>query len=117
MLTTALVVALIGVVSYNVGKFAFKKDDQAERRAESFLELAGVLQDYGMVDLPKVLTKLAIKDYSGAYEVARFYVQLVKRDPTAVMAEFDKVYERVKAAKDAKAAASNVSKVIVTDAK
>lgn len=127
MLSTALVVALIGVVSYNVGKFAFKKDDKQERFAEHLLDLSAALQTYGLKDIPRGMRLAAIKDVSGVVELIKFYVELIKRDPDAVMVEFDKIFERVLEAKlknpdataalRARVAEPVVSKVIVTDAK
>jgi hypothetical protein len=112
MLTLALAAALVTLASYNAGKFAFKKDDQQERMAEHLLQLSNVLSSYGLKDIPKAMQLVAIKDYSGAIEIVKFYVQLVQRDPASVVAEFDKVYENVKAVKEAKAAAEKAAATV-----
>lgn len=94
-----LIVAAVGLLAYNLGKWAFAKDDKSERTREAFIELAGTLREYGLKDVPDVLVKLAIKDYSGAAEIAKFYVKLVKGDPSAVAKHFDVVFDRVLEAK------------------
>lgn len=102
LLSLLLLCALVLVVSFLVGKWLFKKDDKWERIAESLLDLSAALQEYGLVDIPRALRLVAIKDFSGAWEIVKYYLQLLKRDPTAVIGEFDKVFERVLAVKLAK---------------
>jgi hypothetical protein len=116
MLTYVLAGTLAVVVGVIAGRRIFKRDDQWERTAEHLLELSAALQDYGLKDIPRGLRLAAIKDVSGVLKLVRFYIELMKRDPDAVRAEFDKVYEKVRAVKDAKASAkpTDVSKPVVS---
>lgn len=106
--TIAIAVAAV-LAAYNVGKFLFKKDDQWERTAEHLLELSTALTAYGLRDIPKGLQLAAIKDVSGVFDLVKFYIDLLKRDPNAVMAEFDKVADRVFEARAQKAALAKVA--------
>jgi hypothetical protein len=98
-----LTVVLVLIVSYLIGGWLFKKDDAQERRAESYLELAGFLRDYGLKDIPQCLVWAAIKDYSSIIQKVKFYAQLIRQNPSAVIEEFDKIFDRILTTKLAKA--------------
>lgn len=89
----------LGLLFYNVGKWLFQKDDKWERLAESFLELASILSEYGLTIIPSILKKLAIKDFSGAWKIVTDFVALLQLSPEAVLKEFDKTFDRVLDAK------------------
>lgn len=75
-LSLVLLCVLVTVLSIALGKFLFKKDDAWERQAESLLDLSAALQEYGLIDIPRALRLVAIKDVSGTFEIIDFYIQL-----------------------------------------
>jgi hypothetical protein len=96
---TVLIVAVALLAGYNVGKFIFRKDTQSEERRKAFIQLAAILKEYGLKDIPDVLIDLAVKDYSGAYDKAKFYMKLMQQSPEAVVKQFDEIFKRVLDAK------------------
>ena len=86
-------------VVYALIAWLLKKDDQIEKRRKVAIELAAKLSEVGLVKLPRVLVAYAVGDYSGLYFEIKSFARLATSDPTAFMAEFEKVYDRVLTAK------------------
>ena len=92
---TCLIVGLVILSCFLLGKVLFKKDEQIEDRRRSAAQLAGVLQRFGLKRLPMVLIDYSVGDYSGMSKRIASFIELFGEGEEAVIKEFNEVFERV----------------------
>ena len=80
-------------------KWLFKKDTEIENRRRAAAKLAGKLEAYGLVRIPKFLVDYSVGDYSGMAKSIHDFAELFLNGESAVVTEFDQVFERVLAEK------------------
>jgi hypothetical protein len=80
-------------------KWLFNKDTEIENRRRAAAELAATLRGVGLELIPEFLIDYSVGDYSGmATKIANLGKTFLKGEK-AVMAEFERVFENLLAAK------------------
>jgi len=88
------VAALVVVVGYLAAEWALKVDTKVEDRRRAANRLAGVMRSLGLRQTPKFLEDYGVGDYSGMGDEIIRLVELFASGEEAVVAEFEKVFER-----------------------
>jgi hypothetical protein len=97
---SAIVICILSFIvacgaAFALAKWAFKKDTEIENRRRAAAKLAGKLESYGLVRIPKFLVDYSVGDYSGMAKGIHDFAELFLNGESAVVTEFDKVFERV----------------------
>lgn len=90
---------LVVVAGYFVTKWAVKVDTKVEDRRRAANRLAGVMRSLGLRQTPEFLEDYGVGDYSGMGDKIVRLVELFASGEAAVVAEFEKVFERCLVAK------------------
>lgn len=94
-LTAVLLVVVLCVVGFVVARYLFNLDERVEDRRREAAKLAGVLYGYGLRRLPAILIDYSVGDYSGMTNRIVQFVELLSADESAVVKEFDSIFDRV----------------------
>lgn len=70
-------------------------DARREKRREAFAKVAFVLQEYGLVRLPKMLLAYSTGNYSDFFKQVAKLADLLDDGSDVVVKEFDQVFARV----------------------
>ena len=93
VLTIIAILALVVIAGYYVGSWLFRKDTEIEERRRAAAKLAGVLASYGLSKVPEFLIDYSVGDYSGMGNKIKQITQLFLSGETAVVTEFERVFE------------------------
>lgn len=99
ILIAVLSAALLALVGYNVASWAFKKDEEIEDRRRGAAKLAGILSGLGLKKIPEFLIDYSVGDYSGMGSKLKQLAELFLSGESAVVAEFEQVFDGCLAAK------------------
>lgn len=95
-------IGLAAALSYIVGGFLFRKDEEMEDKKRAARDLGTALREVGLVRIPEALDDFAVGDWSAVWDKVKFLVNLFK-DKKALFEEFNAVFGRVLAKKVATA--------------
>jgi len=102
MLTILGLIAIVVVVTvsgYKLGTLVYKKDTKIEDAKRNLIKLARILAGMGLVKTPELLEDIVVSDVSGVVHKVKEVVELFLSSEDAVIAEFEKVFDNVLAAK------------------
>lgn len=94
-LLQVLVLAAIVVLGYMAAKWLFQKDTEIENRRRGAAKLAASLKAYGLSKIPDFLIDYSVGDYSGMAEKMKQLAEMFLAGESAVISEFDAVFEKV----------------------